>query len=60
MNAFGIGFGLVLLKEMRFYRFVFLYFRACYVYIMGCVPVFNFSGFVYILFCLFCFLFCIS
>ena len=68
MNAFCIGFGLVLLKEIRFYRFVFLYFRACCVYIMGCVPVFNFSGFVffyiyiyiYILFCLFCFLFCIS
>ena len=55
------GFGLILLKEMRFYGFVFLSFGACCVCILCCVLVFNFFwGFVlsYIMFYFcFCFLF---
>ena len=53
------GFGLILLKEMRFYGFMFLYFGACCVCILCCVLVFNFFwGFV--LSCIlfyFCFVF---
>ena len=29
LNGFGVGFGLVSLKEMRFYGFVLMYFGAC-------------------------------
>ena len=32
LNGFGVGFGLVSLKEMRFYGFVLMYFGACCVW----------------------------
>ena len=35
LNGFGVGFGLVSLKEMRFYGFVFLYFGKCCVCIVS-------------------------
>ena len=47
MNEFSVGLGLVSLKEMRYYEFVFLYFGVCCVGILGCILVFNFFGFVF-------------
>ena len=57
LNGFGVEFGLVSLKEMRPYRFVFLYFGACCVCIMGmCLTFLGLSLGLYF-FCFFYFVF---